>query len=485
MSLDFRKMAIRDNVCDSSCARGGIRRVWRLRDNSKKSLEPGCRSGSGTKEFRNIHVGDAEQAELLGRSLNECGSQVSDWRSAVMAEMVTESNSCGEATGAFSSPVLQVAPPPPARPTPPPGGPRQPEGEVSSAEEQDTEPEPKQRCRRVSFDEDEAVELDQEIEPDQDLMPDGSSSSSGSFGVGRRRAQSCVEPSSNLFGDLTFAAAGNPSEDLAACLEELGQAEQSFGPDDARVAKCLRRMALTLAYQGRSTQAVPLWIRVLEIERPLLGSDHPDVLKLEGLVRKELARPGIGVDAAAAYAAQLAGDEAAAGDAHAEQIKERSKLVSPAPAPSRNLAAAAASLGAASAAVVGGAVVSGALHFGLSAMSSTCSLLTSATGQIVSYASSHATAAVLGATSAPAPVISLAASAAGMAGSGVVGVARVTAGGAFGAVSQVGVAIASSATSSVISCASTQAWNLLYGSESEASGELKRPASSEVGAAST
>ena len=50
----------------------------------------------------------------------------------------------------------------------------------------------------------------------------------------------------------------------------------------SKVAGHLRRLATLLASQGRAAQAIPLWIRVLEIERPWLGSGHQDVQMLEG-----------------------------------------------------------------------------------------------------------------------------------------------------------------------------------------------------------
>jgi len=308
---------------------------------------------------------------------------------------------------------------------------------------------------RVSFALEEESEAEQE-EPDEEPGSSGTSGAGaeGDFSMRRRRAQSCFEPARDDLGRA--AAAGNPAEELAACLEDLSQAEECFGANDARVARCLRRMALTLAYQGRSAQAVPLWIRVLEIERPLLGSQHPDVLALEGVVKKELSLPGISPEAAAAYSAQLAD----AGLKDDSQMSEEKG--------SRNLAAAAASLGSNSVALVGGAVVSGALHLGLSAMSSTCSLLTNATGSLVSYAATRTTAAIVRATPAE-PVADIAATAVGYASDSAIGAARASAGAAFGAVSQVGVSLASSATSSAISYAGQQAWHL-FSDESKSQG---------------
>jgi hypothetical protein len=308
--------------------------------------------------------------------------------------------------------------------------------------------------RRVSFVEDEEPFF--QVTTLDHCETTSETESATEFHLSRRRAMSCMETSNRRPSTSAAASSGcNAAEELAECLEELSQAERSFGSDDPRIARCLRRMAMTLMCQGRSSQAIPLWIRVLEIERPLLGMKHPDILALEDQVIKELSQPGISPETAAAYSLQLRGCSEDSPSFASRQAHH--------PPTSRNLAAAAASIGGASAAVVGGAVVSGALSLGLTAVSSTCSLLSNATGHLVGYAAAKTTATVLGATPVPAPLVTAAASAAGLAGSGAVEAAHVAAGGALGVVSQVGVSLASSVTSSAISHATNQAWNLFYG----------------------
>eukprot|EP00931_Biecheleriopsis_adriatica_P008343 TRINITY_DN109545_c0_g1_i1.p1 TRINITY_DN109545_c0_g1~~TRINITY_DN109545_c0_g1_i1.p1 ORF type:complete len:402 (-),score=95.69 TRINITY_DN109545_c0_g1_i1:43-1128(-) len=318
--------------------------------------------------------------------------------------------------------------------------------------------------KKVSFDVQDdrtaAPQTQEEEEPDQEPSADDlETPASAGSAYRRRRAQSCLEPGSNALMESS-AGAGNAAEELAACLQDLSLAEERFGTDDARVARCLRRMAVTLACHGRSAQAVPLWIRVIEIERPLLGSQHPDLLALEKVVRKELSQPGVSEDAAAEYELRLAQTTVSNPPLTGGAAKEATE--------SPNLAAAAASLGVSSAAAVGGAVVSGALSLSLSAVSSTASIVTNATSSLVSYAASGTAAAMVRATPASEPMVSIAANAAGYASSGAIEVARSSAGMAFSAVSQAGISLAASATSSAISYAGQGAWRALSRRSSDA-----------------
>ena len=60
----------------------------------------------------------------------------------------------------------------------------------------------------------------------------------------------------------------------------LKEAEESFGPEDARVATSLNNLAEMYRAQVRHAEAEPLWKRALEIRKKALGPDHPDVSTL-------------------------------------------------------------------------------------------------------------------------------------------------------------------------------------------------------------
>lgn len=258
------------------------------------------------------------------------------------------------------------------------------------------------------------------------------------------------QPPSSLSSSATPSSSSTlergPEEELLQHLQSLTEVEEHFGPDDPQVAAQLRRIALCLARNGRAQQAVPLWIRVLEIERILLGSQHPDVKVLESLVRKQLESSAFGEDAAEAWGSRLLPPEAAETKEPVSQQEETSRL-----------AATAASIGGAAAAGVGGALVSGALHLSFAAATSTLSLVSGAASHAAGFAAQHATAAIVGATPAPKPVVALVASAAGLASSSTVAAARVAADGALGAAHHVGATLVTSAATPAMAFAGRQA----------------------------
>ncbi|CAJ1344170.1 unnamed protein product [Effrenium voratum] len=236
-------------------------------------------------------------------------------------------------------------------------------------------------------------------------------------------------------------------ERLLACLAQLRKLEQEHGEEDLQVALCLRDLGALLARRGRAPQAIPLWIRVLEIERPLLGSQHPDVLLLERAVRQQLTQ--LEPLAAEAYEAQLrprleAHDASADASADASGDSQPSAL--------RRTSSALGRASVAASAAVGSAVVGTAMSASLTAFSSTCSLVTSATGSLVSYGA----ACAVGGEAAP-----LAAQAAQVALNGGFGAARATAGAAFQVASQAGVSLVATATGAAISFTGHRALDLL------------------------
>mmetsp|Transcript_120688 Transcript_120688/g.336771 ORF Transcript_120688/g.336771 Transcript_120688/m.336771 type:complete len:313 (-) Transcript_120688:47-985(-) len=249
--------------------------------------------------------------------------------------------------------------------------------------------------------------------------------------------------------------------DLEACIRDLVEAEKCWGADDAHVAQCLRRLALLLEYQGRGQQAIPLWIRVLEIEQPVLGSRHPDVVALEARIRAELARPTTRHEAAIEFASRLPGDpsrpsgmvprvcvqpDGSDDDTGLDAGEWRAD-----PRASRDAMAIAKSVGGAAAASIGGAVVSGAIHVGASAVSSTCSLVADAASRTLSRATGSAVAAVVPETAGWTSTV------AELASSTALGTARLAASAGLGAAQQVGTALASSTTTSVLSFVGQQA----------------------------
>jgi len=250
---------------------------------------------------------------------------------------------------------------------------------------------------------------------------------------------------------------------LVDFLKELSDLESTWGPNHPCVAQCLRRLAAALAKEGRAVQAVPLWIRVVEIEEPVLGADHADVKAAKELIQDALMSPSVSIGAAAAYAAQTRRSSTSWQEVP-EDIGQRPRAATE---PIRgdcsdrsNAAAVAAS--------VGGALIGGALHLGTSAMISTCCLAASATGHAASYVAQRAVAEALAPTPAVATVVdassssvagSLASTAARAAVSATLSMAGNAAGATCGAVQQVGISLASSAATSALSFTGRHSWS--------------------------
>ena len=274
--------------------------------------------------------------------------------------------------------------------------------------------------------------------------------------VGNQSSNFPSSPSSPSSRARSFTTACHEGA-LQQCLAELQDAEERFGPQDLRVAGNLRRLAALLASQGRAAQAIPLWIRVLEIERPWLGSGHQDVQMLEGVLREQLSQC-LSEDAAAAYEARLSDQ-----DPQDPQQRQRatsdvthSVIVGRVPA-----------LGVASAAALGSAVVGGTLTAGFSAVSSTCSILGGVGTSLVSMAARQSTRALLGAAAAPDSVVAATSTAVGYASSGALGLAQGAAGVALNAASQASVSLVASATGAAISYTGHRAMDLMGMSEGE------------------
>lgn len=222
---------------------------------------------------------------------------------------------------------------------------------------------------------------------------------------------------------------------LEACLHDLAEAEARWGADHACVAQSLRRMAYLLASQGRRQKALPLWIRVLEIEGRYLGSQHPDVIAAETWIRSELDEPSLKRDAAIAYAEQLAN-----GKQNSHEIEE---------AGDRKMSDAAIN----AAATAGGVAMGTALNLGIAAASSTSSLVMDATGHVAHFALRKSVSRVLGVEQAEL-VTGIAASA----GSAARESTRRVSTAAVEAVQTVGVSAAANATSSALTFAGHKAF---------------------------
>ena len=97
-----------------------------------------------------------------------------------------------------------------------------------------------------------------------------------------------------------------------------------------------------------------------------------------------------------------------------------------------------ASLGVASAAALGSAVVTGTLTVGLTAVGSTCSALGGLGGSLVSMAARHSTRALLGATAAPEGLVAATSTAVGYASQSSIAAAQGAAGVALNVASQAG-----------------------------------------------
>lgn len=180
-----------------------------------------------------------------------------------------------------------------------------------------------------------------------------------------------------------------------------------------------------------------LRIRVLEIEKPWLGREHEDVQVLQRAVRQQLSESGLSEDAVAAFEARLS-DPDLPQDSHA--LGSTCTGASQVP-----------SLAVSSAAALGSAVVGGTLTAGVSAMSSTCSVLGGVGTSLVSMAARHSTRALLGATAAPDSLVAATSTAVGYASAGALNLVQGAAGVALNAASSASVSLVASATGAAIS----------------------------------
>jgi tetratricopeptide (TPR) repeat protein len=67
------------------------------------------------------------------------------------------------------------------------------------------------------------------------------------------------------------------SDALSVAEEALKVAEDTFGPDNPKVAISLNNIAELYVIKGTYAEIEPLYKRALEINEKALGSDHPDV----------------------------------------------------------------------------------------------------------------------------------------------------------------------------------------------------------------
>eukprot|EP00928_Gymnodinium_smaydae_P081598 TRINITY_DN65084_c0_g1_i1.p1 TRINITY_DN65084_c0_g1~~TRINITY_DN65084_c0_g1_i1.p1 ORF type:complete len:406 (+),score=65.02 TRINITY_DN65084_c0_g1_i1:9-1226(+) len=247
-------------------------------------------------------------------------------------------------------------------------------------------------------------------------------------------------------------------------LEELAATEAKWGADHACVAECLRRLAQQLESAGRTMQAVPLWLRVLEIEVRELGVGHSDVQTLRMHISDMLATDCFDEDIANAFAERLSSVPSRVQDSETCSEEERQTLGVRARSASVDLAVAAASLGGAAAISVGSALASGAVHFGVSTVSKTCSIAADTATQAATLAvrgavsvatsSSGNSAAAVGALASPeahgATAGGVAMEAVGLASKVAFGATRSAAGSAASAASHVGAALASDAAGAAL-----------------------------------
>lgn len=259
------------------------------------------------------------------------------------------------------------------------------------------------------------------------------------------------------------------AETLALCLKELNEAETRWGPEHPCVALALRHTARSFEMLGRGAQTLPLWIRVLQIERRELGPMHADIMSLEAWIRDELQNGTWDSETAEAYAVQLklfmkpkaevpsddggfsmmADDGAGGWAAYGEQMSPRER--------SSSIASS-----------VGVAVVGGALHVGMATASSTAA----ATASVTASAAQLAGSAAVGAASAyasggTAAEVAAAAvpnggwgwAAAGLAGRAATAPVRSAAGGVADAAQHTAISATASATTSAISCVGSTAYS--------------------------
>lgn len=276
-------------------------------------------------------------------------------------------------------------------------------------------------------------------------------------------------------------------EHLVRGLEELAAAELAWGSDDARVALLLRRLALDFERAGRARQALPLWLRVLEIESPALGSSHPDVLQLSDRVRGLLGRSGLAADAVEAFEARLPRPPKVAAPL-AEVVPGAADL-----APTRDRSASGSSeagrltsLGVAMASSVGGAVVGGALNLGFAAASATSSLATDAVGSVASYGARRLSGVAVRAV-APAgfaePVASVVEWAAGATCTAATGTAKLASSVVMGVAQQTAVTTVSSVTAQALNYAGqTAVYSLSSTSQDTVGKPVALPAKLSAGA---
>jgi hypothetical protein len=206
-------------------------------------------------------------------------------------------------------------------------------------------------------------------------------------------------------------------------------------------------MANILVSNGRQSQAIPLWIRIIEIEQKALGDDHPDVFAVKDLLREELENPDTTDDAVSAYTERLFVHDKPRRDApnviapHAANNASGDAVHITAPQSANNGTLASLGTGAVEmAAAVGSATVSGAVRLGFSAASSTSSLVMGATGRVASFAARRS----LGEG---------AADAAEVVGSAAMAATKSMAGGTFEATQQATANLSASAATSAISLA--------------------------------
>lgn len=298
---------------------------------------------------------------------------------------------------------------------------------------------------------------------DESELTDAGSTSPTCLNVDPGSRESCCGPI-NESPSRTHSAGT-----LALCFKELNEAETRWGSEHPCVALALRRTARAFEELGRGAQTLPLWIRVLQIERRELGPMHADIMSLEAWIRDELHNGTWDPETAEAYADQLklfmkpkaevpsddggfsmmADDGAGGWAAYGEQMSPRER--------SGSIASS-----------VGVAVVGGALHVGMATASSTAV----ATASVTASAAQLAGSAAVGAASAyasggtAAEVAAAAApnggwcwAAAGLAGRAATAPVRSAAGGVADAAQHAAISATASATTSAISCAGSTAYS--------------------------
>mmetsp|Transcript_128972 Transcript_128972/g.223786 ORF Transcript_128972/g.223786 Transcript_128972/m.223786 type:complete len:353 (-) Transcript_128972:12-1070(-) len=263
------------------------------------------------------------------------------------------------------------------------------------------------------------------------------------------------------------AQVSRPTElgSLEACLHDLAEAEARWGADHACVAQSLRRMAYLLECQGKRHKALPLWMRILEIEQRYLGSEHPDVIAARAWISAELEGPALRKDAAIAYAEQLShGNHTAEQAGTVDKDQQRSSM--------RDTAVSAA-------ATAGGVAVGSALNLGIAAASSTTSFVMDTTGHVAHFALRKSVSSML-----PVEHAELVSGVVSSGCSAAIAPTRRVSNAAVEAMQSVGVSAAATATTSALSFAGHKAWDSTAWAASGARRVLRRlsnpaPSSSE------